>query len=112
LAENLFQAATKANNKRALKSLLCIGSLDVNTVMCIANGKKYTPVKQAVYLQELGIVEILLIAKANVNKSFEEVRGKSFLLLPLLPGWTAHFEILFRDTRRLSQRLLNLANCY
>ena len=70
LAQNLFRAAIEANDERALKRLLSIGSLDVNTTMCIVNGEKYTPVERAAYLQELGIVELLLIAKADVNKTF------------------------------------------
>jgi ankyrin repeat protein len=72
LAQNLFRAAIEANDERVLKSLLSIGSLDVNTTMCIVNGEKVTPVEHAAYLQELGIVELLLIAKADVNKIFRE----------------------------------------
>jgi hypothetical protein len=72
LAQNLFRAAIEANDERVLKSLLSIGSLDVNTTMCMANGEKVTPVEQAACHQKLGIVELLLIAKADVNKKFRE----------------------------------------
>ena len=76
LAQNLFRAAIEANDERVLKSLLSIGSLDVNTTICIINGEKLTPVERAVYLQELGIVELLLIAKADVNKTFPKTYGR------------------------------------
>jgi ankyrin repeat protein len=76
LAQNLFRAAIEANDERVLKSLLSIGSLDVNTTICIINGEKLTPVERAVYLQELGIVELLLIAKADVNKTFPKTDNK------------------------------------
>ena len=78
LAQNLFRAAIEANDERVLKSLLSIGLLDVNTTMCIVNGKKFTPVERAAYLQELGIVELLLIAKADVNKKFREPANAPF----------------------------------
>ncbi|KAH8756435.1 ankyrin repeat-containing domain protein [Hyaloscypha finlandica] len=76
LAQNLFRAAIEANDERVLKSLLSIGSLDVNTTICIINGEKLTPVERAVYLQELGIVELLLIAKADVNKTFPKTDNR------------------------------------
>jgi hypothetical protein len=47
-----------------------LAHLTFNTTMCIVNSEKYTPVERAAYLQELGIVELLLIAKADVNKTF------------------------------------------
>jgi ankyrin repeat protein len=78
LTQNLFRAAIEANDERVLKSLLSIRSLDVNTTMCIVNGEKVTPVERAAYLQELGIVELLLIAKTDVNKKFREPANAPF----------------------------------
>jgi ankyrin repeat protein len=69
LAENLFRAAIEAKDELALKRLLAIGSVDVNTTICIVNDRKYTPVERAASLQHLGIVELLLSARADVNKT-------------------------------------------
>jgi ankyrin repeat protein len=91
LAQNLFPAAIEANDERALKHLLSIGSIDVNTTMCIVNGEKYTPVERAAYLQELGIVELLLIAKADVNKTFQEIVKEFYLPRSNLRGALGSF---------------------
>jgi hypothetical protein len=78
LAQNLFRAVIEANDERTLKRLLSIGSLDINTTMCIVEGKKYTPIERAAYLQSLGMVELLLIATADVNKTFAESMEERF----------------------------------
>jgi ankyrin repeat protein len=69
LAENLFRAAIEAKNKGVLKCLLAIPSIDVNSIVCIVNGRRYTPLERAVSLQDLGMVQMFLDAGADVKKT-------------------------------------------
>jgi len=71
LAENLFRAAIEAQDEDALKFLLTIPSIDVNSAICNVNGQKYTPIERAASLHDLGIVQLLLKAKADVNKTYQ-----------------------------------------
>lgn len=71
LAENLFRAAIEAKDMGALKCLLAIPSIDINSIVCIVNGRKYTPVERAASLQDLGIVQIFLNAGADVKKTYD-----------------------------------------
>lgn len=71
LAENLFRAAIEAKDKSALKSFLRFPSIDINSIICIHNGQKYTPIERAASLQDLGIVQLLLGAKADVRKTYD-----------------------------------------
>jgi hypothetical protein len=57
LAENLFRAAIEAKDKGVLKCLLAIPSINVNSIICIVDGRKYTPIERAASLQDLGIVQ-------------------------------------------------------
>jgi ankyrin repeat protein len=70
LAENLFRAAIEAKNKGAIKFLLAIPSIDLNYIVCIVSGQRYTPVERAVILQDLGMVQIFLDAGADVKKTY------------------------------------------
>jgi len=69
LAENLFRAAVEAKDKGALKCLLAIPSIDVNSIVCIVNGRKYTPIARAASLKDLRMVQMFLDARADVNKT-------------------------------------------
>jgi ankyrin repeat protein len=71
LAENLFRAAIEAKNKGAVKYLLAIPSIDLNSIICIVSGQKYTPVERAAILQDLGMVQIFLDAGADVKKTYD-----------------------------------------
>jgi hypothetical protein len=69
LAENLFRAAIEAKAKDVLKCLLAIPSVNVNSIVCIVNGQRYTPVERAASLHDLGIVQMFLEAGADVKKT-------------------------------------------
>lgn len=89
LAENLFRAAIEAKDKGALKCLLAIPSIDVNSIVCTVNGRKYTPVERAAILQDLGIVRIFLDAGADVKKTCDPKALKGGILGGLVNsiGW-------------------------
>jgi len=71
LAENLFRAAIEDQDKDTLKYLLAFPSIDVNLIICTVKGQKYTPIERAANLHDLGIVKLLLEAKADVRKTYE-----------------------------------------
>ena len=70
LAENLFRAAIEDQDKDTLKYLLAFPSIDINSIICTVNGQKYTPIERAANLHDLGIVKLLLEAKADVRKTY------------------------------------------
>jgi len=70
LVENIFRAAIEDQDKDALKYLLAIPSIDVNSMICTIHGQRYTPVERAASLQDLGMVKMLLEAKADVGKTY------------------------------------------
>ena len=70
LAENLFRAAIEAKDKHSVKNILAIGSVDVNSTICNIDGERYTPLERAVIHQDLGTVQLMINAGADVNKTF------------------------------------------
>jgi len=70
LAENLFRAAIEAKDKHSLRNILAISSVDVNSTICNINGGRYTPLERAVIHQDLGTVQLIINAGADVNKTF------------------------------------------
>ncbi|KAH7346793.1 ankyrin repeat-containing domain protein [Rhexocercosporidium sp. MPI-PUGE-AT-0058] len=69
LAENLFRAAIEAKDRSALKCMLDFPCIDINSIVCIVDGQKYTPIGRAVSLQDLGMVKMFLDGRAEVNKT-------------------------------------------
>jgi ankyrin repeat protein len=70
LTENLFRAAVEAGSEAVLKVLLTVGSIDVDSTLCIVDGEKYTPLERAAVLQHLRVVRLFLKTGADVNKTF------------------------------------------
>jgi hypothetical protein len=89
LAENLFRAAIEAKNKGVLKCLLAIPSIDVNSIICIVDGQKHTPVERAAILQDLGMVQIFLDSGADVKKTCDPSPSDGGILKKLINsiGW-------------------------
>ncbi|KAF8867142.1 ankyrin [Acephala macrosclerotiorum] len=86
MAENLFRAAIEAKDKPTLKCLLALGSIDANSTLCIVEGRRYTPLGRAAYLQDLGVVQLLLKAGADVNKTSDFVSSHQAPLEILVNG--------------------------
>ncbi|KAL2065286.1 hypothetical protein VTL71DRAFT_2955 [Oculimacula yallundae] len=78
LSDNLFKAAIEACDEEAVtfiiettRDLQC--SIDVNDIACKINntGRSYTAIELAAKSGHLGIVQVLLAADADVNKTYE-----------------------------------------
>jgi ankyrin repeat protein len=79
LGDNLFRAAIEACDEDAVRLIFqatkgSSNAIDPNQAVCKINGddRLYTPIELAAKLRHLGIVEILLKEKADVNKTYVE----------------------------------------
>jgi hypothetical protein len=70
LAENLFKAAIEAQDSGIVKQLLDTSFLEVNEIVCEVRGQKLTAAERAAQLRDLKTMDVLLAARADVNKSF------------------------------------------
>jgi hypothetical protein len=70
LAENLFKVAIEAQEVHIVKHLLETHLLQINDIVCEARGEKLTAVERVAQLHDLKIMEVLLDAHADVNKTF------------------------------------------
>ncbi|CZR61009.1 uncharacterized protein PAC_10905 [Phialocephala subalpina] len=90
MAENLFRAAIEAKDKSALRCLLALGSIDVNSILCTVGGRKYTPLGRAAHLLDLGVVQLLIKAGADINKTSDfgssHQGALAILINDILPG--------------------------
>jgi ankyrin repeat protein len=71
LAENLFKAAIEAQDSGIVKQLLDTSFLEVNEIVCEVDRRKLTATERAAQLRDLKTMDLLLAARADVNKSFE-----------------------------------------
>ncbi|KAK7753383.1 hypothetical protein SLS62_004673 [Diatrype stigma] len=69
LAENMFQAAIEAKDKKAVEKLIATRILDINSIVCTHQGQQYTPIERAASLRSVDVVELLMEMNADVNKS-------------------------------------------
>lgn len=71
LAENLLRSAIEAGDATVVSFLLeSTGRLvDPNTIVCMHGGRRWTPVERAARLCNLDVVQCLLKAGADVNKT-------------------------------------------
>jgi ankyrin repeat protein len=79
LGDNLFRAAIEACDEDAVQLIFqategSSNAIDPNQIVCKINGndRLYTPIELAAKLRHLGIVNILLKKKADVNKTYVE----------------------------------------
>ncbi|PQE19287.1 Ankyrin repeat-containing domain protein [Rutstroemia sp. NJR-2017a BVV2] len=83
LADNLFRAAIEACDEDAVRLIFqatngSSNAIDPNQTVCKINGYggSYTPIELAASFRHLGIVKILLVEKADVNKTYVDVEDK------------------------------------
>ncbi|KAI1323684.1 hypothetical protein F5Y16DRAFT_424827 [Xylariaceae sp. FL0255] len=69
LAENLFKAAIEAGNDFVVQRLLDTDLIDFNQAICINRGERYTPIERAAHLLHFRVVQTLLDAGADANKT-------------------------------------------
>ncbi|CZR69945.1 uncharacterized protein PAC_19846 [Phialocephala subalpina] len=79
LADNLFRAAVEACDKQAVITILQAtrnspSAIDPNEIVCELDrkGRLYTPIELAAKFRHLGIVQTLLAANADINKTHEK----------------------------------------
>ncbi|KAN0094104.1 ankyrin [Hyaloscypha variabilis] len=84
LADNMFRTAIEAKDERVVKLLLERELVDVNDTVCFFGNRRYTPVERAASLLALGLVRILVEAKADVNKMHESGRDGGGALAELM----------------------------
>jgi ankyrin repeat protein len=79
LADNLFRAAVEACDEEAVILIRQTArhlqiKIDPNEIVCKHGNKdrRYTPIELAAKFRHLGIVNILLAAEADVNKTYDE----------------------------------------
>lgn len=83
LADNLFRAAVEACDEQAVIIILqktrnSPNAIDPNQIVCQLDGKGrlYTPIELAAKFRHLGIVQTLLAANADVNKTHEKDKNR------------------------------------
>lgn len=69
LADNIFRAAIEAADAKVVNLLLSRKLVDVNNTVCFHDGKKYTPIQRAAARRSLKLMQSLINAGADVNKS-------------------------------------------
>lgn len=78
LADNLFRAAVESCDPQAVAVIVNVTSnnpeiaIDPNDIRCEFDGKDYTPIELAAKFRNIEIVQALLTAKADPNKTFSE----------------------------------------
>ncbi|KAI0439884.1 hypothetical protein F4803DRAFT_529368 [Xylaria telfairii] len=73
LAENIFQAALKADNDDIIEFLLDNTKLvDANDTVCHHYGQRYTPIEIAAMMLSSRVLKVLMDRKVDVNKSFSQ----------------------------------------
>ncbi|CZR68013.1 uncharacterized protein PAC_17912 [Phialocephala subalpina] len=87
LAENLFRAAIEAKDKHSLKIILAIGSVNINSTICTVNDERYTPLERVAIYQDLGTVQLMINAGADVNKTFSPMASEGGALARLFNGF-------------------------
>jgi ankyrin repeat protein len=79
LADNLFRAAVEACDEDALMLVLKAtdgtpSAIEPNQVVCKLGNRKYTPIELAAKLRHLNIVNRLLAANVDVNKTYGQLK--------------------------------------
>jgi ankyrin repeat protein len=78
LADNLFRAAVESCDPQAVAMIMNITrnspeiAIDPNNIACELGGRDYTPVELAAKFRNIEIVQALLTAKADPNKTYSE----------------------------------------
>ncbi|KAJ4305793.1 hypothetical protein N0V90_001325 [Kalmusia sp. IMI 367209] len=78
LADNLFRAAVESCDPQAVAAIMNITrnspeiSIDPNHIACEFGGRDYTPVELAAKFRNIEIVQALLTAKADPNKTYSK----------------------------------------
>ncbi|KAI2470719.1 ankyrin repeat-containing domain protein [Annulohypoxylon bovei var. microspora] len=78
LADNLFRAAVESCDRQAVTTIMSITGrnpdtvIDPNEIACEFHGRQYTPVELAAKFRNFEIVQVLLAAKADPNKTYGE----------------------------------------
>ncbi|PMD37997.1 hypothetical protein L207DRAFT_513943, partial [Hyaloscypha variabilis F] len=120
----MFRTAIEAKDERVVKLLLERELVDVNDTVCFFENRRYTPVERAASLLALGLVRILVEAKADVNKTHEVGRHCGALaklvcasspnyldsvssLAVATPGVIATLDFLIRKGSRVNLSLLS-----
>ncbi|KAI1077121.1 hypothetical protein F5B20DRAFT_553273, partial [Whalleya microplaca] len=85
-AENLFRAAIEARSEQSVRRLLASHQVGANDTTCQIEGQRYTPIERAAMLRYVGIVEVLLSAGADVNKTYQQHPGEGGALQKLIVG--------------------------
>lgn len=67
LAEHVFKAAIEAHDVPMVQRLLEAALIDVNSMVCKTDGRKFTAIELAPYSQNIEIIKALLDAGANVD---------------------------------------------
>lgn len=80
LADNLFRAAVEACDEVAVELVFQAtvntpSAINPNEIVCKLAGLRYTPIELAAKFRHLGIVNILLGAKVDVNKTYRTVNS-------------------------------------
>jgi ankyrin repeat protein len=70
LAENLIRAAIEDCNATMVTALLRTGIVKADEIVCLVKGCRYTAVQRSVMLQSIEVTKALLVAGADVNKSY------------------------------------------
>jgi ankyrin repeat protein len=70
LAENLFRVAIEAQESDIITQLIASPLVQVNTIVCWVNGRKFTAAERAAQLRDLKTLTVLLRAGTDVNKTY------------------------------------------
>jgi hypothetical protein len=80
LAENLVRAAIEDCNATMVTALLSTGIVNTDEIVCLVKGSRYTAVERSVVLQSIEVTKALLVAGADVNKTYLRQRSLGFAI--------------------------------
>ncbi|KAK7963661.1 hypothetical protein PG988_010635 [Apiospora saccharicola] len=81
LADNLFRAAVESCDAEAMTVIISVANcspqaaIDPNEIRCNYEGRDYTPIELAAKFRNLEMVQALLAAKANPNKTYGQAKA-------------------------------------
>ena len=70
VAQNLIRAAIEKCDAPTVTELLNTGLVGTNDIVCSVDGQRYTAVERSAMLKSFEVTEVLLMAGADINKSY------------------------------------------
>lgn len=100
LADNIFRAAIEATDTNVVKLFLERKLVDANETVCLYERRRYTPIQRASRLRSLRLMQVLIDAGADVNKSYANDYPRRYdgALGELICGIESHIRIDIRST--------------